>query len=56
METLHNYIDKNCLPKDYAGNNPAIDYSGRNWFACIENHIDFFIKWNEYGFVSNKSL
>ncbi|GJQ82465.1 hypothetical protein Trydic_g14456 [Trypoxylus dichotomus] len=51
MSSLHSYIPKSHLPKNYDGDLPLIDYSGKDWYPVIEEHVDHIQKWNTYGLV-----
>lgn len=32
MKSLHKYVDPDCLPENYGGNLPAINYSSHDWY------------------------
>lgn len=51
MASLHKFMDPSCLPENYGGKLPAINYSGKEWFPCIEEFDDHFRAMNTYGFV-----
>lgn len=51
MDSLHKFLDKSVLPKNYDGNLPEIDYTGKNWYPCIEGYIDHIKLMNTYGRV-----
>ncbi|ENN77440.1 hypothetical protein YQE_06264, partial [Dendroctonus ponderosae] len=40
MASLHKFIPPTHLPKDYDGVLPAINYSGKEWYPVIEEHIE----------------
>lgn len=48
MKSLHKFIDAEVLPEDYGGVLPKVTYSGKDWYPTIEQHNDFFKKWNFY--------
>uniref|UniRef100_A0A1Y9IV35 CRAL-TRIO domain-containing protein n=1 Tax=Anopheles minimus TaxID=112268 RepID=A0A1Y9IV35_9DIPT len=49
MKKLHKHIDPADLPKNYGGTRPALDYSSRDWYPCIEKYTEHFHRWNNYG-------
>lgn len=51
MESLHKFIPSSHLPKDYGGELPRIDYTGKNWYPVLEEQIDHIKKWNSCGKV-----
>ncbi|KRT81284.1 CRAL-TRIO domain containing protein [Oryctes borbonicus] len=51
MESLHQFIPPSHLPTDYGGTLPAIDYTGRDWYPAIEEHVEHIKKWNSCGKV-----
>ncbi|KAI4465974.1 alpha-tocopherol transfer protein-related [Holotrichia oblita] len=51
MESLHAFIPPSHLPEDYQGNNPPINYTGKDWYPAIEGHVDHIKKWNACGKV-----
>lgn len=50
LRKLHEYLDPEYLPKNYGGKLPAVDYSGKDWYPCVNNYMDHVAKWNTYGF------
>lgn len=52
-EELHKLINPAYLPKDYGGDLPKINYTGKDWFPSVKNHEEFIKKWNDYGFSSS---
>ncbi|XP_055640440.1 clavesin-1-like [Toxorhynchites rutilus septentrionalis] len=52
MKKLHKFIDPSDLPKNYGGTRPALDYGSRDWYPCLEKHVDHVLKWNTYGYAS----
>ncbi|XP_060518929.1 clavesin-1 [Cylas formicarius] len=50
MNSLHKYIPPTHLPKEYGGQLPAIDYSGDDWYPCIESHVEHIKMLNSFGF------
>ncbi|KAK5646329.1 hypothetical protein RI129_004793 [Pyrocoelia pectoralis] len=51
MSSLHKHLDPSCLPKNYGGDLPEIDYTGANWYPAIENHFEHMKKMNSCGFA-----
>nr|XP_022914253.1 retinaldehyde-binding protein 1-like [Onthophagus taurus] len=51
MPSLHKFIDKSYLPKNYGGDLPEINYGGKEWYPVMEKHIDHIKEWNTYGLV-----
>ncbi|XP_044751648.1 retinaldehyde-binding protein 1 [Coccinella septempunctata] len=49
MKSLQKHIPASHLPQDYKGDLPKIDYSGKDWFPCIESHREYYKKWNTWG-------
>uniref|UniRef100_A0A8W7PJJ8 CRAL-TRIO domain-containing protein n=1 Tax=Anopheles coluzzii TaxID=1518534 RepID=A0A8W7PJJ8_ANOCL len=52
MKKLHKHIDPADLPKNYGGTRPALDYSSRDWYPCIEKYTDHIQRWNGYGYAA----
>lgn len=52
-KSLHQHIDPAYLPKDYGGDLPQINYSGKDWFPSVKEHEEFIRQWGEYGFSSS---
>lgn len=36
------------------GNLPAINYSGKDWYPVVIDHLDYIEKWNTFGFANEK--
>ncbi|KAJ8867346.1 hypothetical protein PR048_031147 [Dryococelus australis] len=36
MSSLHRHIDPSCLPEDFGGSRPRMDYTSRNWYLQIK--------------------
>lgn len=51
MKKLHQYLDPDYLPKNYGGNMPEINYTGKDWFPCVTNYNDHIQKWGTYGYA-----
>ncbi|KAF7280371.1 hypothetical protein GWI33_006102 [Rhynchophorus ferrugineus] len=51
MSSLHKFMEPSHLPKDYGGLLPAIDYSGDDWYPCIESHVEHIKMLNSFGLV-----
>lgn len=49
MAELHKFMDPSCLPKNYGGQLPEINYSGGDWFPCISEFEEHFKQMNSYG-------
>ncbi|KAG5673906.1 hypothetical protein PVAND_003907 [Polypedilum vanderplanki] len=50
MKELHKFVPPEYLPKNYGGTMPEINYSGKEWYGCVEKHVDFFAQYNTFGF------
>lgn len=50
MSSLHKHLDPSVLPKDYDGTMPKIDYTGADWFPCIESYAEHIRTWNTFGY------
>lgn len=50
MKKLHKHIPAENLPANYGGTMPAMTYSGKDWYPCVEKYNQFFIDWNTFGF------
>jgi hypothetical protein len=35
MNKLHEHVSPDCLPEDYGGKLPAIDYGGNEWYPAL---------------------
>jgi len=53
-ESLHKHMDPEYLPQNYGGRLPAINYSGKDWFPSVSDHLDYIERWNTFGFVNQK--
>ncbi|KAJ3655588.1 hypothetical protein Zmor_014711 [Zophobas morio] len=51
MSSLHKHLDPSHLPADYEGKLPKINYTGANWYPCIEKYMDHIRTWNTFGYV-----
>ncbi|XP_030752436.1 alpha-tocopherol transfer protein-like [Sitophilus oryzae] len=51
MSSLHKFMAPTHLPKDYGGVLPEIDYTGKEWYPCIESHVDHIKMLNTFGLV-----
>lgn len=40
MISLHKYIRPECLPEDYEGKLPKIDYSAKEWYPVLRSLDD----------------
>lgn len=52
-KSLLKHIKASNLPANYGGDLPLIDYSGKDWYPSVNDHIEFIGKWNTYGFASS---
>lgn len=52
-KSLLKHINAANLPANYGGDLPLIDYGAKDWYPCVNDHIDFIGKWNTYGFASS---
>jgi hypothetical protein len=50
MKKLHKFIPSENLPKNYGGKLPEIDYTGRDWYPCVEKHQQYVTEWAAFGF------
>lgn len=50
MKSLHKYMKPSHLPKDYGGELPEINYTGADWYPCIDRYIDHIRTWNTFGY------
>lgn len=56
MRKIHKFIDPECLPGDYGGERPFMDYGGGDWYPCVFRYIDHVNDWNTFGFVDDPEL
>lgn len=56
LKTLHKHIDIDCLPADYGGTKPKIDYSSADWYPVLAELDDTIKVWQSYGFVQNGKI
>ncbi|XP_066251257.1 alpha-tocopherol transfer protein-like [Euwallacea similis] len=49
MASLHKFIPPSHLPKDYGGDLPEINYSGKEWYPILEQHVDHIAMMNSFG-------
>lgn len=52
FKKLHQYVDADCLPADYGGKLPKVNYGGKDWFPCVKQYEDHISKWNGYGYAN----
>ncbi|XP_054282937.1 clavesin-1-like [Macrosteles quadrilineatus] len=53
MASLHKHLEPKCLPENYGGTLPMIDYSSADWYpalVAIEPHLR---EWNSFGYRRN---
>jgi len=50
MKKLHKFIPADYLPENYGGTLPQINYSGKDWYPCIDNYVQHYVDWNTFGF------
>lgn len=50
MKKLHKYLPAEVLPKNYGGTMPEIDYTGKDWYPCVEKYKEFYNDWASFGF------
>ncbi|XP_049538613.1 clavesin-1-like isoform X2 [Anopheles darlingi] len=50
LAQFHRYVSPDHLPADYGGTLPAIDYTGRDWYPCVETRIEHIAKYQRCGF------
>jgi retinaldehyde-binding protein 1 len=50
MKKLHKYIPIDSLPSNYGGTLPEINYSGKDWYPCVEKYNQTFLDFTKYGF------
>lgn len=50
MKKLHKHIPAGHLPKNYGGTLPEINYSGEDWYPCVEKYNQHFVNWTTFGF------
>lgn len=36
------------------GKLPAINYSGKDWYPSVSDHLGYIEKWNTFGFANKK--
>jgi len=51
MESLHKHIDPACLPEDYGGTLPKINYSSVDWYPVLRTVDNEIKEWNTFGIV-----
>lgn len=49
MKELHKFIAPSHLPEDYGGELPKIDYTGKDWYPCIDGYLDHIKMMNSLG-------
>ncbi|XP_055642662.1 alpha-tocopherol transfer protein-like [Toxorhynchites rutilus septentrionalis] len=50
MKKLHKHVDADCLPANYGGTLPVLNYGSKDWYPALEKHIDFINKFNAAGY------
>lgn len=50
MTKLHKFVPAEYLPKNYGGKMDEINYSGKDWYPCVEKYNDVFTQYNTFGF------
>lgn len=50
MSQLHKYIPVDKLPKNYGGTLPEINYSGKDWYPCVDKYSQNFVEWSTFGY------
>jgi len=50
MCQLHKHIPASSLPKNYGGTLPEINYSGKDWYPCVDKYVQYYMDWNTFGF------
>lgn len=56
MKKFQQYVSPDVLPKNYGGNLPEIDYSGKDWFPCVGKYVEHISKYNECGFAEKTEI
>lgn len=51
-KSILKHISASCLPANYGGDLPMIDYSAKEWYPSVSDHIEFIANWNTYGFAT----
>jgi len=51
-KSLHKHIKPTHLPSDYGGDLPAINYGGKDWYPCVNDHEKYIQRWNDCGFAN----
>ncbi|XP_029035452.1 clavesin-1 [Osmia bicornis bicornis] len=54
MSSLHQYIPKSHLPKNYDGDLPEMDYTSADWYPTLLKHEDKLKEWSTYGLRKNQ--
>lgn len=44
-------MSASSLPANYGGDLPAINYSAKDWYPSVSDHIEFIANWNTFGFA-----
>ncbi|XP_062553093.1 retinaldehyde-binding protein 1-like [Armigeres subalbatus] len=47
---LFKHINPECLPADFGGSLPALNYGSKEWYPAMEKYSDFIKKFNSAGF------
>lgn len=53
MKKLHKHIPASDLPSNYGGSLPEINYSGKDWYPCVDNYREHISNWSTFGFASS---
>lgn len=54
MKSFHEHIPPSVLPKNYDGDLPPINYSGKDWWPAVESAHEHMKKWSSFGLVKKK--
>ncbi|KAK9511081.1 hypothetical protein O3M35_005714 [Rhynocoris fuscipes] len=49
LKSLHKFMDPECLPQNYGGKKPKIDYTSAQWYPAIKSVEDRIAEWNTWG-------
>lgn len=52
-KSLLKHINPANLPANYGGDLPLIDYSAKDWYPAVNDHIEFIAKYNTFGFSNS---
>jgi hypothetical protein len=51
MQSLHKHIDPACLPENYGGKLPKVNYSSVDWYPVLRTLDNEYKEWNTFGIV-----